>query len=327
MAAALEKLTQISDPRILVGFNTADDAGVVKISDELALVQTVDLFTPIVDDPYQYGLISAANSLSDVYAMGGRPYSALNIVGFPKDLFPFELLADILQGGMDKVAEAEAVIVGGHSISDEELKYGLAVTGLIHPQRIITNAGAKPGDVLLLTKPIGTGTITTAIKAGKGTPELEEKVCSIMARLNRRASEICLQVGIHACTDITGFGLVGHAYEMALASQVELVFEYDKIPIIPEALQTAGAGMVPGGTKANRLYVGDEAFFSRRIGQLELDLLFDPQTSGGLLIAVQESKAERLVDELGQAGIHAPIIGSVTAASPADTHPIWVRVV
>lgn len=308
----MEKLPPITDKRVLVGHNTADDAGVIRINDELALVLTVDIFTPIVDDPYTYGQISAANSLSDVYAMGGTPYSALNIVGFPKDLFPIEVLADILRGGADKAMEANTVILGGHTISDDEMKYGLAVTGLIHPDRIITNANARPGDVLILTKPIGTGTITTALKAGKGTKPMIKNVSELMMRLNKTAAEACQRVGINACTDITGFGLLGHALEVARESGVGLIFNYNDIPIIPDAIETTKKGFVPGGTKANHLYAAPDVEYADRLGINEQYLLCDPQTSGGLLISVPEDCAEQLRNELTDAGDSAFIIGYVT---------------
>ena len=312
MAAALEKLPQkIYDPRVLVGYNTADDAGVIKINDDLALVQTVDIFTPIVDDPYMYGQISAANSLSDVYAMGGVPFSALNIVGFPKDLFPMDVLADILAGGQDKTREADTAIIGGHTINDDELKYGLAVTGTIHPDKIITNAGAKPGDVLLLTKPIGTGTITTALKNGDSSPAVIDKVSQIMVTLNKTASEICQQVGVHAVTDITGFGLLGHTLEMAQGSHVGIRLTYEDIPIIPEAIETTAMGAVPGGTKANHLYTAPNVNYADHLTQDQQWLLNDPQTSGGLLISVTESKAQELQNRLTDSGVTAPFIGEV----------------
>lgn len=298
---------------MLVGFNTADDAGVVKISDELALVQTVDFFTPIVDDPYMFGQISAANSLSDVYAMGGRPFSALNIVGFPKNLFPMEILAEILAGGQDKAREADTVIVGGHTIGDDELKYGLAVTGLIHPQKIITNAGAKPGDVLLLTKPIGTGTITTALKAGKAETAVIERVSQLMATLNKTAAEACQQIGVNALTDITGFGLLGHALEMARASGVGMVLNFAAIPTIPEALNYIAMGAVPGGTKANHLFTAPDIDYPAGMTLEQQWLLNDPQTSGGLFISVSEDKVLRLQRMLEDNGVPAPIIGQVVA--------------
>lgn len=296
-----------------MGYNTADDAGVVKINDELALVQTVDIFTPIVDDPYMYGQISAANSLSDVYAMGGTPLSALNIVGFPKNLFPMDVLADILAGGQDKAREAKTVIVGGHTIGDDELKYGLAVTGTIHPQRIITNAGARVGDVLFLTKPIGTGTITTALKGGKADAVIINRISQMMATLNKTAAEVACQVGIHAMTDITGFGLLGHTLEMALGSEVGIVLNYQDIPIIPEAIDTTAMGAVPGGTKANHLHTAPSVEYAAYLAQEQQWLLNDPQTSGGLLISIAEDKAIQLERLLNDNGVVAPIIGYVVA--------------
>jgi selenide,water dikinase len=315
LAAALEKLPKINDPRVLVGFNTADDAGVVKINDELALVQTVDLFTPIVDDPYVYGQISAANSLSDVYAMGGVPLSALNVVGFPKSTFPLDVLAAILAGGQDKAAEADTVIVGGHTISDDELKYGLAVTGTIHPDKIITNTGARAGDVLLLTKPIGTGTITTALKNGQAAAELIDRVSKIMATLNKTASECCQRIGVHAMTDVTGFGLLGHALEMAQASRVGMSLHFADIPFIPEAIETTIMGAVPGGTRANHLYVAPHVDYPAHLSLDQQLLLNDPQTSGGLFITVAEDKASQLQEMLQDHGIRAPIIGEVVPVS------------
>jgi selenide,water dikinase len=307
----LEKLPHIYDPRIIVGFDTADDAGVVKISDELALVTTVDIFTPIVDDPYEYGRISAANSLSDVYAMGGKPLSALNIIGFPKGLFPVDVLAEVLLGGFDKTREADTMIVGGHSITDDEMKYGLAVTGLVHPQKVMTNALAKPGDVLVLTKPIGTGTITTALKAAKGTAVMEKTVIAVMTQLNRDASEIARGWKVKACTDITGYGLIGHALEMARASRVSLVFDYRDIPLIEGAEMTARNGFVPGGTKSNQLYVGADTIIDAKLGKTEQSLLFDPQTSGGLLLSVGQEIADKLLKEMIDRGISAKIVGYV----------------
>lgn len=307
----MEKLPPIDDPRVLVGFNTSDDAGVVRLTDEIALVQTVDFFTPIVDDPYCYGQIAAANALSDVYAMGGRPYCALNIVGFPKDLFPMEVLADILSGGRDKADEAGVVIVGGHTVSDAELKYGLAVTGLVHPDKIFTNAGARPGDVLFLTKPIGSGTITTQLKAGKGSDEMIRNACKVMGQLNRAAAEACRQVGVHGCTDITGFGLLGHALELAQASGVCLVLHFDDIPLLPEAMNSVRQGFVPGGTRANRLHVAPDVVYDARLGDAEQFLLNDAQTSGGLLISVSEKKKEEMEQALLERGVRVACIGEV----------------
>ena len=296
-----------------MGFNTADDAGVYRLDDQTALVLTVDLFTPIVDDPYTYGQISAANSLSDIYAMGGRPLAALNIVGFPKSLFPIEVLSEILAGGADKALEADTPIVGGHTISDDELKYGLAVTGIVHPDRIFTNGGARPGDVLFLTKPLGSGTITTALKAGKGSPDVIKEVSDWMKMLNRDAAEVCKRIGIHACTDISGFGLLGHALEVAQASRIGLRLEYDRIPFFPAAIETTAQGFVPGGTRANLLHVAPDVRFAGRLGQIEQLLLCDPQTSGGLIIAVAQDKSERMSIDMESAGVPAVIIGEVTS--------------
>jgi len=316
LAAALEKLPKRTDPRVLVGFNTADDAGVIRLNDELALVQTVDFFTPIVDDPYTFGQIAAANALSDVYAMGGQPFSALNIVGFPQDILPMEVLAAILTGGEEKAAEAGVPVLGGHTVRDPELKYGMAVTGLIHPGHILTNAGARPGDVLVLTKPIGTGTITTALKAGQGNPEMEAEVCRVMATLNRAAAEVCQRIGVNAVTDITGFGLLGHALEMAEASAAGLVLRSDAVPLFAAAVATTARGFIPGGTRANLLYVQARVAFLERISPEQRLLLCDPQTSGGLLIAVAEEKAFELVHVGREEGVKMAVIGEVTGDHP-----------
>jgi selenide,water dikinase len=311
LAAALDKLPRINDPRVLVGFNTSDDAGVVRLTDSLALVQTVDFFTPIVDDPFCYGQIAAANALSDVYAMGGKPYCALNIVGFPKDLFPLDVLAAILAGGQEKATEAGVVIVGGHTISDNELKYGMAVTGLIHPDHILTNANARVGDLLYLTKPIGTGTITTQLKAGKGDKEMVERACQVMGQLNKAASEVCLKVGVHSCTDVTGFGLLGHGLEMAEASKVAFELWYDQIPVLAGTLESVQQSFVPGGTRANRLHVEPNVRYAEHMGDHEQFILNDPQTSGGLLIAVPADKQSVMESALEEAGLLNACIGKV----------------
>ncbi len=300
----------------MVGYNTADDAGVYQLSEELALVQTVDFFTPIVDDPYTYGCISAANSLSDVYAMGGRPLTALNIVGFPKNIFPLHVLAEILRGGQEKAAEAGVVILGGHTIGDDELKYGLAVTGVVHPKRILTNSGARPGDVLILTKALGVGTVTTALKAGKARPEWIDEAARQMAALNKAASEAALATGVHAVTDITGFGLLGHALEMAQASGVGLILHFDSVPILSAAFETTAAGLVPGGTKANHLFTSPHVEYGPHLNREQQLLLNDPQTSGGLLIAVPLERAAELQNRLAEAGVLHPIIGEATAEFP-----------
>jgi selenide,water dikinase len=307
------------DPNLLVGFNTADDAGVYKISEDTALIQTVDFFTPVVDDPYMFGQISAANSLSDIYAMGGRPVTAMNVTAFSPKVFSSEILVEILRGGFDKVAESGAVIVGGHTIVDEELKYGLSVTGLCHPQKIITNAGAKPGDRLILTKPLGTGIITTALKSGKDLGELTIRVCRNMAQLNRAASAAMQEIGVHACTDITGFGLLGHAYEMAKASSVGLIIHYPEAPVYEEALDLAGKGFVPGGTRSNQNFLKDIVRMPASISDLQQILLFDAQTSGGLLISVSVDRTDALISALKTQGVETiAIIGEVTAANVAQ---------
>lgn len=300
---------------LLVGYETGDDAGVYRLTPDLALIQTVDFFTPVVDDPYTYGAIAAANSLSDVYAMGGRPLLALNIVCYPchGDL---EVLSEILRGGAAKVAEAGALLVGGHTVQDEEPKYGLAVTGTVHPDRLVTNAGARPGDALILTKPLGTGIITTAIKGGLASPDLIEIACATMATLNRSAAEAMQEVGVHACTDITGFGLIGHALEMARASEVTLYLEADRVPLLPEVRELASAGCIPGGTFSNRVYFQPEVAVQKDLTEEEQLIFFDAQTSGGLLIAVPPERADALLRQLNQRGVgEAALIGEVKPLS------------
>jgi selenide,water dikinase len=293
-----------------VGFNTADDAGVFQLSDEQALIQTVDFFTPIVDDPYLFGQIAAANALSDVYAMGGEPLTCLNIVGFPchGDL---ALLREILRGGADKIAEAGAVLVGGHTVQDDEPKYGLSVTGLIHPGRIITNAGARPGDRLILTKPLGTGIVATAIKGEAAPPDVAATAAQVMATLNRDAARAMREAGVKAATDITGFGLVGHALEIAEASQVTLVLTADAVPVLPGVRELAAGGLLPAGAHRNR----EDALKRARVaGGLLSELLFcGPETSGGLLIAVPAERADDLLARLSEspAGGTAALVGEV----------------
>lgn len=313
----LEQLPQPNDPRLLVGINTADDAGVYQLSEEIALIQTVDFFTPIVDDPYDFGRISAANSLSDVYAMGGKPLTALNIVGFHQKYFSNDVLVQILKGGYDKVSEAGAVIVGGHTIMDEELKYGLAVTGIIHPAKVVTNAGARPGDRLVLTKPLGTGIISTALKAGQELGDLLTRAVEVMATLNRAASEAMQTVGVHACTDITGFGLMGHGYEMAVASRVGFKIWYQAVPIFQEAIQLVNDGFVPGGTSNNRYFLNQKVIMPDSLDWARSTLLFDAQTSGGLLISVAQAKLDRLLEQLDENNVSTiAVIGEVIEQHP-----------
>lgn len=294
----------------MVGIETADDAGVYQINETTALIQTLDFFTPIVDDPYMFGQIAAANSLSDVYAMGGKPLTAMNIVAFPIGCLPAEVLGDILRGGQDKVIEAGAVIVGGHTIEDSEPKYGLSVTGIVHPNKVLTNAGAQPGDFLVLTKAIGTGVLSTAARA-KMFPEGVEAAMYSMAALNRTAAEIAMNYKIHACTDITGFGLLGHLYEMASGSGVAIKLQAVSVPLLPDAAAAAAMGLVPGGAYANREYLKTVTIDSSVPVYIQ-DLCFDPQTSGGLLLSVPAGSANELLQELQQAGLkQAAIIGEV----------------
>jgi selenide,water dikinase len=312
----LARLPRQTDPNVLVGYATSDDAGVYRLSDELALVQTVDFFTPIVDDPYLYGQIAAANSLSDVYAMGGRPLTALAVLALPEKS-DLEVAEKILAGGLDKMIEAACTVVGGHSIRDEELKFGYAVTGTLHPRRIWTNAGARPGDRLLLTKALGTGVITTALKKGQAKEAWVEGAVRSMAALNRAATEALLPLGdaIHAVTDITGFGLLGHAREVAAASGVSVVLDSTQIEFIAGALECAHAGHLAGGLKNNRQFLGGCVEFAEDISPDVQALLFDPQTSGGLLVAVAPDEAEAASAALRRAGCAAAHVGEVLPKS------------
>lgn len=276
---------QMNDPNLIVGFNKSDDAGVYKISPDLALVQTVDFFTPVVDDPYLYGQIAAANSLSDVYAMGGKPLTVLNIACFSCSL-DSSVLADILKGGAQKIKEAGAILLGGHTVTDNEIKYGLSVTGTVDPQRVVTNSGAKPGDVLILTKPIGTGILTTAFKFDMISEEDLKEAAISMSTLNKAASEAMQKIGVHACTDITGFGLLGHGYEMADGSGVELKINSSRVPLMGRVIDLIEKDSVPGGAYSNMHYFSQWVDFEDSITEPQKIALFDPQTSGGLLISV-----------------------------------------
>jgi len=297
----------------LVGFESFADAAVYRLSDELALVQTLDFFTPVVDDPYLFGQIAAANALSDVYAAGARPLTALNIVCFPSRTLGMEVLKVILQGGADKVLEAGALVVGGHSVEDSEPKYGLAVTGIVRPDLLVTNSGARPGDLLVLTKPIGTGLLLMANKAEMAAAGELEAAVNSMKELNRCAAEAMLVASAHAATDITGFGLLGHARELALASKVGLEISFGKVPVLPGALRAAAMGLVPAGTYANLDYVqqGLVVINEKVVGEQALDVLCDPQTSGGLLIVVPPEKEQTLLAELGRRQTTAAVIGRV----------------
>lgn len=300
------------DPKVLVGLETSDDAGVYQLNDEIALVQTVDFFTPIVDDPFTFGQIAVANALSDVYAMGGTPLTGMNIVAFPIKTLSHSILKEILLGGLLKMKEAGVALVGGHSIEDPEIKYGLAVTGLIHPQKILTNAKAKVGDKLVLTKALGTGIIATALKGGKASEEAVRKIVESMVTLNRTASEWMKKLGAHACTDITGFSFIGHALEMATASQVGMVIQSEAIPIFREAMDYAKSGLVPGGAHSNRKFFSCKVEMDPKISDFLADILYDPQTSGGLLISMPSGEAEELVAALKKEGhVHSCIVGEV----------------
>ena len=274
-----------------MGLTTGDDAGVYKLREDLALIQTVDFITPVVDDPFLFGEIAAANALSDVYAMGGQPLTVLNVVCFPGCKLGMEVLEKVLAGGLNKVKEAGALLVGGHSVDDLELKYGLAVTGVVHPEKVVTNAGARPGDLLFLTKPLGLGIVATAVKGGLADPAVAKKAGEIMATLNRDASLAMLERGVHACTDVTGFGLVGHGLEMARASGVTLELELERLPIIKEALEYAAMGLIPAGAYDNQECYRARVDYGRDPGELEM-FLYDPQTSGGLLIALPPRGAD-----------------------------------
>ena len=309
LAQLLDGIKVHHDPNLLVGFDKSDDASVYKISDDLALVQTVDFFPPIADDPYLFGQIAATNALSDVYAMGGEPKLCLNIMAIPEDM-PKDAVHQLLRGGYDKVYEAGALITGGHSILDDEPKYGLCVTGFVHPDKMLSNSNAKPGDVLLLTKPIGIGVLTSAAKAELLSKEGQELANRMMTTLNKAARDAMVKYEVHSCTDVTGFGLLGHSYEMAQGSDVEITLHVDEIDLIPEALEFARMGVLPGGMSRTRTFAapGVDA------GEVELakqDLLYDPQTAGGLLIAVAPQDADALFEELKGAVPSAQRIGTV----------------
>jgi selenide, water dikinase len=319
----LHSLPKTYYPEVIVGTETSDDAGVFRLRPDLAIVNTVDFFTPIVDDPYTFGLIAAANSLSDVYAMGGEPKTALNIVCFPKGKMDLSVLGEVLKGGADKAREAGVAIVGGHSIIDPEIKYGMAVTGVIHPDKILRNVGVQEGDALVLTKPLGTGVITTALKKGKASKASVQEAVSVMAELNQTASTIMRGYPVHACSDVTGFGLLGHALEMASGSSVTLILESARLPLLRRARHLAEKGYLTGGCKRNREYLQDKITVDKSIREGLVEMAFDPQTSGGLLIAVPQKAAAKLVGELESAGIkHAAAIGYATSLQKA-----WVRLV
>jgi len=310
-----------ADPNLLVSLKTSDDAGVYRIADNLALVDTVDFFPPMVDDPFHFGQIAAANALSDVYAMGARPVTALNLVGFPVDGLAPDVLGEILKGGLSKLDEAGVALVGGHSIVDREVKYGLAVTGLIDPDKVITNAGAEAGDALVLTKPIGVGIINTAVKRGAADGAMVDAAIASMTHLNRRAAELMPEFGVHACTDVTGFGLLGHALEMARASGVSLEIDSAGISVIPGASDLCARGVTPGGLENNRRSFSDAVQFSPEVPATVQDLLYDPQTSGGLLMALSEAAAVDLRQKLeGDHPLDISVIGRAVTKKEGDAH-------
>ena len=298
---------------MLVGLETADDAGVYKINDETALVQTLDFFTPIVDDAYMFGQIGAANALSDVYAMGGKPLTVMNIVAFPINTLDKSILADILAGASDKVKESGATLVGGHSIDDQEPKFGLSVTGTIHPDRIRSNAGAKPGDRLILTKPIGVGILTTAIKQGILEKEDLDEVMNVMATLNKKAAEVMEKYTVNACTDVTGFGLLGHTMEIAKGGNVGVTVINHDVPVLSRAKELAEQNIIPGGTRKNRQWLADDIDYADDISEIDQLILCDAVTSGGLLISVPEAEADAMQSELLENNVQSAVIGNVTS--------------
>lgn len=313
------QLPRPSDPRLLVGIDTADDAGVFQLDDSTALIQTLDFFPPIVDDPYLFGQIAAANSLSDVYAMGGKPLTAMNIVAFPLCTLPAEVLLAILQGGQEKIAEAGAILVGGHTVSDAEPKYGLSVTGIVHPRQVLTNAGARPGDALILTKALGTGILTTAAKADMFSDGVDAAISSMTA-LNKTAAECLGGHVVHACTDVTGFGLLGHLQEMTSASCTQAVIDSAALPLLPQAAEAAAMGFVPAGAYENRSS-REGISFADVVPDNIRDICYDPQTSGGLLISLPGNEAAALLKKLHSAGVgQAAVIGTMSAAGKGEIY-------
>ncbi len=303
-------------PNLLVGIETADDAGVYLLTEDLALVQTVDFFTPVVDDPYLYGKISALNSINDVWAMGGTPVTALAVTCFPKKGVPFDVLAEIMRGGLHVLKEQGVALVGGHSVDNPQIMFGYAVTGTINPRRVVTNRGARAGDALVLTKPIGTGVISTGIKFGKAPEEVAARSLATMLRAGRDAARMMTEAGAHAATDVTGFALLGHAWELARASNVTLDIEAARVPLIPGALELAAAGLLTSGDKTNRAYVGDDAEVAGGVSRELSGLLFDPQTAGGLLISLDEREADAFVERLRPTYPEAAVIGRVRERGP-----------
>lgn len=321
MSDALHGLSAPSNPNLLVGFETSDDAAVYRLTDDMAMVSTVDFITPPVDDPYWFGQIAAANAISDVYSMGGHPLTALNLVMFPSKHLDMGVLRDILRGGHDKVMEAGACLVGGHSVDDEEPKYGLSVNGVVHPSQIVTNADARPGDALILTKPLGTGVLFNAVRSGKLTlGDIERDVLPMVAALNGPAMKTALKSTVHGCTDITGFGILGHLLEVAQGSQTRVIVEYAALPFYPGARDMYARGETTGSNAANRELVHHHLDIRTALSKDEEELLFDPQTSGGLLLSVPHDDAKSLVEALQASGVaSATRIGHVEAGTPGIT--------
>jgi selenide,water dikinase len=319
----LRRLPTLTHPDVIVGTETSDDAGVFRLRTDLAVVNTVDFFTPIVDDPYVFGQIAAANALSDVYAMGADPVTALNIVGFPKGTLDIEVLGEIIEGGLERAREAGAVVIGGHTIIDAELKYGMAVTGVVHPDRVIRNVGVRAGDVLVLTKPLGTGIVTTALKQRKASRASVTAAVASMVALNREASRVMRMRPVHACSDVTGFGLLGHGVEMAMGSGVTIEFDSRTLPLLPGALQLAKRGFLTGGCKRNRAYLADKVIIEPSVRAGFEEVAFDPQTSGGLLIAIEARRADALVRALRRRGVEAAAV--VGRAVPKRDAWVYLR--
>jgi selenide,water dikinase len=311
-----------TDENVLVGLDRADDAGVYKISEDLALIQTVDFFTPIVDDPYWFGQIAAANALSDVYAMGGIPKTAMNLAAFPIKTMDISVLRQIIQGGLDKLTEASVVLVGGHSIEDRELKYGLSVTGFVHPARVLIKRNLRPGDRLILTKPLGTGIVNTAVKAGMASEDLIRYVTRLMASLNRKAAEIMSRFKVSACTDVTGFGLIGHLAEMVFGSGRGVRVFSENVPMIPQALEFASMGLIPAGAYRNKEFREKMTVFAETVPRSRQDVMADPQTSGGLLISISNDQSPGMIEAMKEAGVGDAVEIGQVLNGPEEK--IWV---
>ncbi len=318
MSDALSGINPPTDSNLLVGIETSDDAAVYQLTDEIAMINTIDFITPPVDDPYWFGQISAANSISDIYSMGGRPLTALNVVMFPSKHLDMGVLKEILQGGNDKVVEAGASLVGGHTVDDEEPKYGLCVNGIVHPKRVITNAGSRPGDALILTKPLGTGVLFNAVRSGRMPYEdLERDVLPSVAALNRVAMETALKFELHACTDVTGFGIAGHLLEVALGSNSSVILQYSDLPLYPGVLDMYRKGETTGSNQTNRLMTQPKMEIQTSLSKIEVEVLYDPQTSGGLLLSVPDTQAEELLTLLLTSGVQsAARVGEIVEGQP-----------